>query len=70
MVDSGKILNKANTTADIMVQKAVQEITEGAKADTVLARAERLQMLTRANTTLAVSTSCLKFVSLFEEHRH
>jgi len=51
-VEADKILNKAITTADIMVERAVQQVTEGAKADTILAKAERLQSLTRANTTL------------------
>ena len=51
-VEAGKTLALANTTADISVEKAVQEVTEAAKADMELAKVEREQALTKANTTL------------------
>jgi len=50
-VEGNKIQNKANTSADLMVETAVQRVTEAAKADVVLANAERQQSLTKANTT-------------------
>ena len=39
-VEAGKTLALANTTADISVEKAVQEVTEAAKADMELAMSE------------------------------
>ena len=51
-VEAGKTLALANTTADISVEKAVQQVTEAAKADMELAKVEREQALTKANTTL------------------
>jgi hypothetical protein len=50
-VEGSKIINKANTTADILVETAVQQVTAAARADVVLAKAERQQALTKANTT-------------------
>ena len=49
-VEATKILALANTTADILVQKAVQEVTEASKADQVLALAERNQALTKVRS--------------------
>ena len=55
-VEADKIINRANTTSDILVQTAVQQVTEAAKADVVLATTERLQALTKANTTLKTAS--------------